>query len=138
MTKIDRLQSNLKERLSSVLDTFFSSQTQRLLFQSVSLSRAFETTFNRQTSAFITMASQLNHSANSAIQQLIETVLSLHQQLTALDPTPWLKSGWTQLMAKGKQVNSVDLVNPGETLTARLLDGSLQLQVTHKTAKHKG
>jgi len=138
ITKMDRIQSNLKERLSSVLDSFFSSQSQRLLFQSVNLTRAFETSFNRQSSNFISMAAQLNHSATSAIQQITEAIFSFHQQLTALDPTPWLKSGWTQLMANGQQVNSVESIDLGDTLTARLLDGSLQLQVKHKTPKHKG
>jgi exonuclease VII large subunit len=84
------------------------------------------------------MAAQLNHSATSAIQQITEAVFSFHQRLTALDPTPWLKSGWTQLMANGQQVNSVESIDLGDTLTARLLDGSLQLQVKHKTPKHKG
>lgn len=138
ITKMDRIQSNLKERLSSVLDGFFSSQSQRLLFLSVSLTRSFETSFSRQSAGFISMAAQLNHSATNAIQQLTEATFSLHQKLTALDPTPWLKSGWTQLMASGRQINSVESIDLGDTVTARLLDGSLQLQVKHKTHKHKG
>ncbi len=59
----------------------------------------------------------------------------LEKGLIACDPTPWCAKGWTKLTVAGKTLRSIHDVEAGEAITARLLDGQLQLQVLQKESR---
>ncbi len=61
----------------------------------------------------------------------------LGQKLIGLDPSPWLKKGWTQLYDRGKgfQIMSSRDVVPQQVLFARIFDGTIELSVTAVTPK---
>jgi exonuclease VII large subunit len=138
MTRFDRQQLALKERLGTALEQLFSEHQRSLLLRTIDLQRNFETLAGRQESFYISIAAQINHTANQALQKLSESLFGLNQRLTQLDPKPWLKEGWTQLVVGGKKLISIHDGQIGETLTARVVDGTLTLKITDKSIRTKG
>ena len=57
----------------------------------------------------------------------------INQQLIALDPQSWLKKGWTRLESENGKIRSIQEIHVGNTLRARLTDGSLTLTVKDKS-----
>ena len=55
--------------------------------------------------------------------------------LLKVDPKPWMKSGWTQLMLGGQLLDSVSKVSPGKEVKARLIDGTVTMNVTETNLK---
>lgn len=60
-----------------------------------------------------------------------KSIAELETKVTRIDPSPWLKKGWTQLMSGQTKISSVQQLKPGQGLSARLLDGKLDLTVSH-------
>lgn len=137
MSQFDRLQSNLKEHLTTAAEHFFSSHRERLFLNAASLSRGFEGLVLRQSASFMNLAARLNYLANSKLQQLSELLSERHREVTKMDPSPWLKAGWTQLNIGGRNIRSLSEVSSGDTLSARLMDGILKLRVEEKQARSK-
>jgi exodeoxyribonuclease VII large subunit len=138
MTRFDRQQLALKERLGTALEQLFSEHQRSLLLRTIDLQRNFETLAGRQESSYISIAAQINHAANQALQKLSDSLFGLNQRLTQLDPKPWLKEGWTQLVVGGKKLISIHDGQIGDTLNARVIDGTLTLKITDKMTKTKG
>jgi exodeoxyribonuclease VII large subunit len=138
MTRFDRQQLALKERLGTALEHLFSEHQRSLLIRTIDLQRNFETLAGRQESSYISIAAQINHAANQALQKLSDSLFGLNQRLIQLDPKPWLKEGWTQLVVGGKKLISIHDGQIGDTLNARMVDGTLTLKITDKMIKTKG
>ncbi len=129
MTHFERLQSDLREKLSHATDTYFNRHRERLTSMTVYLQRGFDTIYSKQLGQFIQLGAQLNHFANAQIQRHSEILFHKEQQLTKLNPGPWLDAGWTQLSVAGKGIKSTKDVKVGTKLQARLRDGIMKLTV---------
>lgn len=138
MTRFDRQQLALKERLGTALEQLFSDQHRSLLLRTIDLQRGFEALAGRQESHHISIAGQMNHAANQVLHKMSESLFALNQRLTQLDPKPWLKEGWTQLVSAGKKITSIHDVEIGDHLTARVVDGTFTLKIADKLIKMKG
>ena len=137
MTRFDRLQSDLRERLMQSADNYFSRQRERLTLTMSHLQRGFDAVTSKQQSMFVTLAAQLNHFASMNLQKLSEELFARQQQLTRLDPGPWLDAGWTQLSAAGRNIKSMQDIELGALIQARLRDGILKLKVDAKEPRRK-
>lgn len=60
---------------------------------------------------------------------------SLNRTLVKLDPSPWIKQGWSRLFGAKGTIKSIKDVEVNEQLTAVLQDGHLQLSVASKIRK---
>jgi exodeoxyribonuclease VII large subunit len=129
ISRFDRLQIDVRERLVHAAIAFFSNQSERLGSLTLQIQRSFDQLYGTQQSRFLTLASQLNHFANVNITRHREDLFSRQQQLARLDPGPWLDSGWTQLSLDGKPLRSLSEVVIGDTVQARLRDGVLRMDV---------
>jgi exonuclease VII large subunit len=101
------------------------------------LQRGFDAVTSKQQSMFVKLAAQLNHFASMNLQKLSEELFARQQQLTRLDPGPWLDAGWTQLSAAGKNIKSMKDIELGALIQARLRDGILKLKVDAKEPRRK-
>ena len=140
ISRFDRLQSDVRERLIHAADAYFSKHKERLTHSALYLQRGFDQVYGSQQSRFVQMAAQLNHFANVQLQKQAEQIFSREQQLTRLDPSPWLDAGWTQLSLGGKPLLSTTEVDIGSALQARLRDGVLKLtvdQIEKRTSRAK-
>ena len=129
MTHFERLQSDLREKLVHATDAYFHRHREHLTSQTTHLQRGFDTVYSKQVSQFIQVGAQLNHFANTQIQRHSEQLFYKEQQLTKLNPGPWLDAGWTQLSAAGKGIKSTKDVKVGTKIQARLRDGIMKLTV---------
>lgn len=137
MSRFERHQLDLKERLGTALTNLFSENQKSLLLYAIELERSFEIRASRQESLHISLAAQINHAANALLQTKSDSLFSVKERLTQLDPKPWLSNGWTQLFADGKKITSISEVEVGDRLLARVLDGNIALSVTDKHQKRK-
>jgi exodeoxyribonuclease VII large subunit len=137
MTRFDRLQSDLRERLMQSADYYFSRQREQLTLMMSHLQRGFDASTAKQQSMFVTLAAQLNHFASMSLQKHSEELFKRQQQLTRLDPGPWLDAGWTQLSSAGKNIKSMQDIELGALIQARLRDGILKLKVDAKEPRRK-
>ncbi len=129
ISRFDRLQTDLRERLLQVTDSYFSRHRERLVQWTLYLQRSFDQTYGHQQSRFVQIAAHLNHFANRQLQAFAEALFAREQQLTRLDPSPWLDSGWTQLSLDGKPLLSSEDTSIGSNVQARLRDGMLRMTV---------
>lgn len=129
ITRFDRMQSDLRERLVHASDAYFSRHRERLTHMTLYLQRGFDGVYSAQQSKFVHWAAQLNHQAMVQLQRHAEGLFTREQQLTRLDPGPWLDAGWTQLSIGGKSVLTTKDVEEGSAVQARLRDGVLKLTV---------
>lgn len=137
MIRFDRMQANLRERLVQATDYYFSSHRDRLTRMTLQLQRGFDGVYSDQRAKFNRMGAQLSHFATQAIQKHVEGLFQREQQLTKLNPKPWLDTGWTQLSVSGKNLKSTDDVKVGTKIQARLRDGILKLTVESKEPRTK-
>jgi exodeoxyribonuclease VII large subunit len=78
-------------------------------------------------------ASHLAHQVKNLISIKRTYLVSSRQLVSAYDPARRLAQGWAVLTdAKGEVIRSTNQVNTGDTLTARVLDGSIETTVTKK------
>jgi exodeoxyribonuclease VII large subunit len=129
ISRFDRLQTDLRERLLQATDSYFSRHRERLVQWALHLQRSFDQTYGHQQSRFVQIAAHLNHFANRQLQAFAEALFAREQQLTRLDPSPWLDSGWTQLSLDGKPLLSSEDTSIGANIQARLRDGMLRMTV---------
>jgi exodeoxyribonuclease VII large subunit len=129
MTHFDRLQSDLREKLAHATDGYFTRHKECLTSLTVNLQRGFDSVYSKQTGQFMQFGSQLSHFANAQIQRHSELLFQREQQLTKLNPGPWLDAGWTQLSSAGKGIKSTKDVKIGTQIQARLRDGIMKLTV---------
>lgn len=127
INRFDRLQVNLRERLLQAQDAYFSRARDRLTHVTLHLQRGFDAIYANEKSKFIQRAAQLNHQATIQLQKQAELIYAREQQLTRLDPGPWLDSGWTQLSREGLPIRSINDLSLGSKVQARLRDGVLKL-----------
>jgi exodeoxyribonuclease VII large subunit len=132
ISHFDRTQADLRERLLQAVEIYFVRQRERIAFIAIDIERSFSHSINEMNKMFIQMVSQLNHFANAQLQKLGDGLHGLEQQLTRLDPTPWLASGWTQLSSHGRNLKNLEDVDVGDEITARLRDGVLSLRLESK------
>jgi exodeoxyribonuclease VII large subunit len=137
IARFDRQQSDLRERLVHASDAYFSRHRERLTHMTAYLQRGFDAVYASQQSRFIHLAAQLNHQATMQLQKHTELLFGREQQLTRLDPGPWLDAGWTQLSIAGKSVLNTNDVEIGSAVQARLRDGVLKLTVDAVEAREK-
>jgi len=78
---------------------------------------------------------QLKQAASQALDSKESSTLNLEKTLTATDPRPWLKKGWTQIYHKDKILKSLNDIEVDQEVSTRILDGVLQLKVTKKEAR---
>ena len=81
---------------------------------------------------------QIYWASKLRLEGLGQETVRLEQSLKGFDPRPWLEKGWTQLWTEQGLVQSVDDVNEGHLVSARLLDGLLKLRVEDKSEKKTG
>jgi exodeoxyribonuclease VII large subunit len=96
-------------------------------------------------SHFIQRSIQKNLHRDSLIKQtFVNSIISmryvlesktseLHKCLNAIDPTPWLKRGWTQLKKDTTKLLSIKQIKKEDILKARLPDGEIKLKVLNIT-----
>ncbi len=132
IARFDRTQADLRERLIHAIEVYFARHKDRLTFMTTTIERNMNQVINAQNTRFLQIASQLSHFANARLQQLREALFTREQQLTRLDPAPWLDAGWTQLSLLGKNIKTLSDVAVGDELTARLKDGVLKLRLESK------
>ena len=135
VTRFQRTQASLRERLADSVSQYFARRHERLQVLIGTLDRSFDLLYERQSNTFTQFASSLHHCALTRCMQIGEQVSLLQEQLVRLDPKPWMETGWTQLARAGKPLKSVRDFKPGDTITARLRDGTLDLSVQHATPK---
>ena len=138
MTRFDRQQLAIKERLAMAFEQHLSERHRNLLLRAIELQRSFDALVGRQEAYCISIAAQINHAANQTLNKLSDSLFLFNQRLTQLDPKPWLKEGWTQLVTKGRKIMSIHDASVGDTVTARMLDGSFTLKISDKMIAAKG
>lgn len=137
VARFDRTQSDLRERMVHAVEVYFVRHRERLAYLTTNLQRGFDQVTTVQNHRFMQLASQLNHFANARLQELREALFAREQQLTRLDPGPWLDAGWTQLFRKdssmkGQSLKTLNDASVGDEITARLRDGVLNLVIESK------
>lgn len=73
----------------------------------------------------------MNYQVQRYLDQQSHRLQSIHSRLQNQDPKPWMSKGWTQLTQKGQRCDSVENLQVGDTLQARLLDGKIHLSIDH-------
>lgn len=128
-----KLHAQVKDRLKQAA-TLSLMQTERSL---IATSSKLEVTAregyrlgNQQLSDFATRIAQR---ATDLIHQQSLRLTQIFGAIQKLDPKPWLAAGWTQLSLDQQPITSINQVGRSDTLKARLLDGTLILEVKDKT-----
>ncbi len=152
ITEFQRTMSHVSERLGNAIGMFFSRHFERLQFLILNLNRGVELTVERQRSSLERYSASLAHAAlqgiqkqehllfqqsghlydgaKNALNKASEHLHGLQNELTRIDPQPWLNTGWTQLSRKGRPLKTVRDFKPGDEVQARLRDGLMTLSVT--------
>ena len=148
-----RIEANLGSLSRSLDHSIEVAQSQHALLRETMLSRALQT-LGRQTeklSRFAHICQQISDQRMAGSMQLVtrmatallttamgalhyrrEQLMGLDAALQTRDPGPWFAKGWTQLLTNGSgriPVKSITQVAPGQVVTARLADGSINLEV---------
>ncbi|MCX6118245.1 MAG: exodeoxyribonuclease VII large subunit [Proteobacteria bacterium] len=107
-------------------------------------SKSIANVFTQQTMAYRGLLDQLSqkltYNAETSLRDLQDRLTSLQFQIEKIDPKPWLLNGWTQLFTsqageKPLQIRSVEQVEKDMTLSARMVDGVLRLNVLDSTKR---
>lgn len=118
--------AGLQQRFAAQLngtDRILSQWTNRLQVQS-------ERYLNRESERCARQQQMLFEKAQQGLGIQREQLARFENKLVAIDPTPWLAKGWTQLFtADGDHVKSGVNVQAGDSIHARLLDALLHLKV---------
>ena len=61
-------------------------------------------------------------------------LMNISNKLSGLNPTPWVKKGWTQIFSNNQKISSISDLSKEDEIDIRLLDGLVKAQVT-KTEK---
>ena len=159
MTQYSRVIEHLRLRFVDSYTAFIQHQKDILVNFMNQIGRSFDKLNDHQNLLFVKLSSQLSEYTSAVIttcsNQLFQganrlergasnlfteqlAVLNrLEQALIKIDPGPWLNSGWTQLRASGKLVQSVLDLEKGSEVTARLKDGQILLSVLDKRPEKK-
>ncbi len=135
---IDQQRANglrLRNRLQS---TAIQSLTQR----QTSLQQASHNIAVKASSRIVGDLSLLERK-NSQLKQVIQRFIDererhqllLEKKLITVDPSPWLKKGWTQIYRQKKLIKSLHEIEVNDHVNARMLDGTMQLKVTNKEVR---
>ncbi len=119
---------------SAALQQRFGAQlngTDRILSQWTSrLSVQSERFLSRERERCTRQRQVLFEKAQQSLSQQREQLARFENKLVAIDPTPWLAKGWTQLFTEaGQLVKSGATIETGASIHARLLDALLRLKV---------
>jgi len=105
--------------------------------ETVNLSSALERSVTSRLSSMninaTRIAGELHGAALATINLHAEKVSQLLVSLTRTDPKPWLTAGWTRFTMGGTPVTRASALAPGNTITARLVDGLIDLSVIKVT-----
>ena len=82
-------------------------------------------------------AKEIKKSVRVKTENLTFKLNYLEKSLKSVDPTPWLKSGWTKILHDGKNITSIQDIKEGELLHAYLLDGVMTLEIKQKKERKK-
>ena len=137
VTRFQQTQASLRERLATVVTSFFSRHQERLQTLSQDLGRSFAVLYERQSAQFFQLSTSLHHAGLTRCMQVSEQISNLNQELVRLDPQPWLEAGWTQLALANKPLRSVTDVQKGDIVTARLRDGTMTMVVEDTKQKRR-
>jgi exodeoxyribonuclease VII large subunit len=77
-----------------------------------------------------TIAQSLDRDCERALVASEKQIMDLLSQLDRINPKPWLEKGWTQLFEQKNLMDSVHKIKDNQSLTARLIDGLVDLKVT--------
>ncbi|MEZ4743918.1 MAG: exodeoxyribonuclease VII large subunit [Bdellovibrionota bacterium] len=126
--------SRLREKLLATTQQSLNTHSELIFKSSSRLENAFQNKLQTQLQSFNRLGERLTLAAIQSLAKLEQGLALLDKNLTALDPSPWLKQGWTQLfkssMSKEGAIKSVHKLHVGELLKARLLDGNMTLQIS--------
>lgn len=116
---LDRYVSNFAASLESKLNNF---------------SHGLKASFSNAISTLETKAVKLKGSLDAAIDSRINReeliLLGSNQKLSELNPTPWVKKGWTQIYSAKGKVLSIKDVKTDEVIKLRVIDGVIESQIT--------
>lgn len=116
----------------------FQNSSMRIEQASLGLKNIMDRIHENQMRWFDLLASQLQTAALRALSGMASELAALETRLAALDPSPWLARGWTQLSHDGLTLDSVFRVKPGMIVTARLKDGTVQMTVNETKENSAG
>lgn len=128
--------NRLTEKINYLAEKSLTHKTQIINHYENSLERSFFNRYDSLRRLFMGLQHKIQHFTQQRINREELRLNHLDKKIISLDPTPWLKQGWTQLYSKKKQVSSIQNVNINDTITARLLDGTLHLKVENKKGKN--
>ena len=121
--------TRLDDYLGYYGDQFIKSQSSHLVDLATKLHQgAIQTVFDTTRDTDRAWLA-IERSSEKHFSQTTARLVVLEKFLAAKDPSPWLAGGWTQLFRKEGVVLSSADVEPGDSVTARLRDGQLKLQV---------
>jgi exodeoxyribonuclease VII large subunit len=123
---MERALSAASDGLSARLDRM------RLLMESCAMPRLFEMLGNRVELSGIRAASLMKSAASGldgAVRARADAANAAHEKLKASDPARIMSMGYAALTKEGKPVRSVADMAEGDSVTARLSDGSTELTV---------
>lgn len=129
-----RLQQLQRDLLQGFLGEVFRLDRIFLRLEAT-LSLAAFTGLHRREDALRSTSATLWERFQGSCEGHLRKVDQLEKGLIGCDPTPWCAKGWTKLTLAGKTLRSIQDVETGDVLTARLLDGHIHVQVLRKESR---
>lgn len=114
-----------------------SNQDQLIDNKHFSLQKIAQQNFYMHMMAMNKLPVKLLHAVQAKHREAEKTLSELENNVTRIDPSPWLQKGWTQLMSDQSRVTSVSQLTQGQHISARLLDGKLDLTVSNIELKRE-
>jgi len=130
LEEVNHLQLALSERLIAAADRTIANRNERLMGLTHNLTHFAFARLSSINQVFNQMTNKMHTAVSATLNSIHLKLGDFERELIKLDPTPWLKKGWTQLSGKNGMVSSVAQLSLEETLSARLVDGKVSLKIT--------
>lgn len=134
LDQVVKIQSSLSQQLASGVTSSIVARQEILTNSAWNLQNSAIRRLASLNLQAIQSADELARAGQEQLSKRRDQLQEFEKAFLRIDPRPWLKRGWTQLMSKSKAegeklILSVDQLSVDEQLSARLLDGSVELVV---------
>lgn len=133
---LERILEIQREKLAKYHERIYSSalnglsakgeQINKLLFM---LEKPFRDHIQYVNNMITNTLRKLELSVTQSLHKQEQALMNYQSKISSLDPTPWVKKGWTQLFHKGEQLFSIKKIKNGDTVSARLIDGNIEMEI---------
>ena len=136
--------SNIEARLQEFrkvlalnVQSFISSKEQAIATIQFGILEKFQSQINHRSKQLDSLEHSIKLSSHSFLGNIERNLDKIYTKIVALDPSPWLEKGWTQLTQNQKTIKLRSELKEDQPIFARLRDGRIKLGLLPEDQENK-